>query len=86
MCVETSATVSCCLFTIAVTRYTVYFTCTVLSQVKAFLPRLEEADRQLQERLQGAETADELDIESVDESEPCIQMVRDSITVGGTSV
>ena len=49
--------------------------CTVLSQVKAFLPRLEEADRQLQERLQGAETTDELDIENVDGSEACIQMV-----------
>ncbi len=45
----------------------------VLSQVKAFLPRLEKADRELQERLQGE--GEGLDIEGVEEGEPCIEMV-----------
>ncbi len=45
----------------------------VLSQVKAFLPRLEEADRELQKRLQGK--GEGLDIEGVEEGEPCIEMV-----------
>ncbi|XP_064399658.1 uncharacterized protein LOC135346089 [Halichondria panicea] len=44
----------------------------ILSQVKAFLPRLEKADRELQERLQGE--GEGLDIEGVEEGEPCIEM------------
>lgn len=48
---------------------------TVLSRVKAFLPQLEEGNRELAERLQGT-NGEELDIECVEEGNPCIQMVR----------
>ena len=53
--------------------FTMVYLPPVLSQVKAFLPRLEEADRELQKRLQGK--GEGLDIEEVEEGEPCIEMV-----------
>ncbi len=44
--------------------------------MKSFLPQLEEADKVLQERLQGDGHGAGLDIEEVEEGEACIQMVN----------
>lgn len=42
--------------------------------MKAFLPKLEQAESELKERLQ-TEPPESVDIETVTEGEPCIEMV-----------
>ena len=46
----------------------------VLGRVQSFLPQLEDADRELKERLQSNDP-DDLDIENVAEGEACVEMV-----------
>lgn len=46
----------------------------VLGRVQLFLPQLKDADRQLKERLRSHDL-DDLDIENVEEGEPCVEMV-----------
>ena len=46
----------------------------VLSRVKDFLPRMKEAEQQLEKELHE-KSPSELDIESVDDSAPYIEMV-----------
>lgn len=48
---------------------------TVLNRVKDFLPRMKEAEQQLEEELHE-KSPTELDIESVDDSVPYIEMVN----------
>ena len=50
-------------------------TITVLSRVRQFLPEMEKADLDLSQRLAGGQSSQQLDIESVDDGEPCIEMV-----------
>ena len=46
----------------------------MLGRVQSFLPQLEDADRDLKERLQSHDP-DDLDIENVAEGEACVEMV-----------
>jgi len=48
---------------------------TVLNRVKDFLPRMKEAGQQLEKELHG-KSPSEMDIESVDDSAPYIEMVN----------
>lgn len=48
---------------------------TVLSRVKDFLPRMKEAEQQLEKELHE-KSPSQLDIESVDDSAPYIEMVN----------
>lgn len=48
---------------------------TVLNRVKDFLPRMKEAEQQLEKELHE-KSSSELDIENVDDSAPYIEMVN----------
>ena len=55
---------------------------TVLNRVKDFLPRMKEAGQQLEKELHE-KSPSELDIESVDDSAPYIEMVNMKISLKG---
>ena len=55
---------------------------TVLNRVKDFLPRMKEAEQQLEKEL-NEKSPCELDIEYVDDSSPYIEMVSMKISLNG---
>ena len=54
----------------------------VLDRAQSFLPQLREANQELRQRLQS-QTQGDIDIESVEEGEACIEMVSILIGIDG---